>query len=80
MLVLKPGVEGPFNQGVWAAVDTDTQEAMKLHGKYASLLSLLLSGYQLRDDFQPLDAFTSESLDKGRAVAKAVIMREESTQ
>lgn len=72
MLVLKHGVEGPFNEGVWAAIDSDTQATMKLHGKYASLLSLLMSGYQLRPDFQPLDIFTPESLDKGRAAAKAV--------
>lgn len=73
MLLLEHGFEGPLKSGFWLVKNTVTGDVKKLSGKEASMISLLIADnlYQFRDDFQPLDAFTESSLDKGRAWATA---------
>lgn len=63
--------EGPFNS-VCYNVTLDDGSKVRLSGKQASLIALLVSGYRLRDDFHPFDAFEKGSLDSGRAFAKVV--------
>ena len=71
MIQLEHRFEGPFNVGVYDLTLPNGRKAA-IRGKAASLLSLILSGYQLRDDFQPLDAFAQDSLETGRAYRKVV--------
>ncbi len=68
-LIFEPGFEGPLHQGTWQ-ITFDDGTQLKLRGKYAALISLMVSGYRLRDDFQPLDCFDNDSLAPGRAAAK----------
>lgn len=72
MVILEHGFEGPFKSGFWLVKDSRSGEVKKLSGKEASMISLLLADnlYQFRDDFHPLDAFTEESLEQGRAYVK----------
>jgi hypothetical protein len=71
-LLLEPGFEGPLHQGTWTVTDTAGGHVIKLRGKYAAMISLMVSGYRLRDDFDPLESFTGESLAPGRMNAKVV--------
>lgn len=63
MIQLEHGFEGPFKTGIWRATNASTGSQTKIAGKQASLISLILSGYVLKPEFQPLDAFTKESLE-----------------
>lgn len=71
MIQLEHSFEGPFNAGCYVA-QMPTGREVRLSGKSASMISLLLAGYQLKDDFQPLEAFTDASLAPGRMNAKVV--------
>ena len=66
MIQLEHGFEGPFRTGFWKATNSSTGSQTKISGKQASLISLILSGYVLKDGFNPLDAFTAESLAEGK--------------
>ena len=71
LIGLEHGFEGPFNTGYYD-VHLPGGRTRRIHGKQASLISLLLAGYEFREDFQPLDAFKADSLATGRADAKVV--------
>ena len=64
-MILEYGYEGPLRQGYWQATNSDTREVNKITGKQASLISMILSGYVLKDTFHPFDAFTDESVEAG---------------
>jgi hypothetical protein len=66
MIQLEYGVEGPFKTGFWRAKNTASGSTSKISGKQASMISMILSGYAFKPDFHPFDAFTQDSLDKGR--------------
>lgn len=70
-ILLEHAFEGPFNAGCYD-VALPNGRRFRVSGKAASMVSLILSGYQLRDDFMPLDAFTHDSLAPGRMDARAV--------
>lgn len=59
---------GPHGSSRWVFTREETGEQRVLEGKKASLLSMLLAdaGYELRPDFSLFDAFTEESLERGR--------------
>ena len=65
MIILEYGAEGPLRQGYWQATNSETKSVVKLKGKQASLISMILSGYVLKDDFHPFDAFTDDSVEAG---------------
>jgi hypothetical protein len=60
--------KGEHGSGRWVFTNPETGEQKILTGKKASMLWLLLAkaDYELRLDFNVLDAFTEESLDRGR--------------
>ena len=66
MIILEFGCEGPLRQGYWQATNAETKEVNKLTGKQASLISMILSGYVLKEDSHPFDAFTDESVEAGK--------------
>jgi len=66
VIQLEYGVEGPFKAGFWRATNRESGSRTKITGKQASMISMILSGYAFKPDFHPFDAFTQESLDKGR--------------
>lgn len=71
MILLEPWFEGPYNVSCYD-VTMPNGRKFTVHGKQASLLSLLLSGYVVQDDFHPFDAFSPESLAANQAAAKVV--------
>lgn len=68
MLTLEHDLGGGNCSGRWL-LRGPSGETQVISGKRAALLSLLLSGmnYELRPDVHPLDLFTDESLEHGRA-------------
>jgi hypothetical protein len=56
----------------WVFTHHESGETKVLDGRAGAMLSLMLStlNYELRPDFRPLDAFTEESLARGRAWAE----------
>jgi len=71
VIQLEHRFEGPFNAGCYDVRMPDGRQ-FTVHGKSASLISLVLSGYSLREDFDPLEAFTLSSLAAGRRAVKVV--------
>ena len=67
-LAVEHDCNGPYGSGRWVFTRPETGEQKILTGKAAGLLALLLAdqGYELRPEFRPLDAFTEESLERGR--------------
>ena len=55
MYQLTHGTDGPQGTGTWVVRDESGAQVRKLAGKEASLLSLLLSGYELARGAHPLD-------------------------
>ena len=66
MIILEYGCEGPLRQGYWQATNSETREVTKITGKQSSLISMILSGFKIKDDFHPFDAFTDESVEAGK--------------
>lgn len=71
VILLEHGFEGPYNAGFYT-VKLPGGRALKIEGRQASMISMILSGYEFRDAFHPMDAFTVGSLDAGRADVKVV--------
>ncbi len=71
MIILEHSFEGPFSTGCYEVTFPGGRKC-KVGGKQASMISLILSGYQFREDFHPLGAFTGESLEPGLAAVKVV--------
>jgi hypothetical protein len=71
LIQLKHGFEGPFNTGYYDVL-LPGGRSYRVSGKQASMISLLLAGYEFREDFHPMEAFTTESLASGRADARVV--------
>lgn len=70
-LSLERDFSGPWDSAAWTVRDPESGESKRLEGKAAALLSMLIArhDYAIRDDFHPFDAFTEESLDRGRVPA-----------
>lgn len=69
-ILLEHDVEGPFKRPCYN-VKMPNGKARRVSGKQAVLVSLLLAGYQVKDDFDPLTAFDPQgvSADVGTPVA-----------
>ena len=67
-LTLDHDFNGEYGSGRYIVSNSESGQRKILEGKAAGLLALLLSdrGYDLREDFHPMDAFTDESLEAGR--------------
>lgn len=70
-IVLEHSFEGPFKSGCFDVTYASGRK-FRVSGRAASLISLILAGYRIRDDFRAMDPFTLESLAEGQANAKAV--------
>jgi len=66
---LSHAFEGPFNAGCYD-VRFPSGEQFRVNGKAASLISLILAGYRVKNDFHPFEAFDPGSLRNGQAAAK----------
>lgn len=71
MIQLEPRFEGPYNVSCYDVIMPNGRK-FTVHGKQASLLSMLLSGYVVHDEFHPFDAFSAESMAANQASAKVV--------
>lgn len=71
MILLEHSFEGPFNSGCYD-VRLPAGHTRRISGKQASMISMILAGYEFKDGFHPMEAFTAESLAAGRADAKVV--------
>jgi hypothetical protein len=67
---LEPGFEGPYNAGYYDVILNGKK--FRIRGKEASLISMLLSGYNCREDFHPFDAFTMQELAENSVSMKVV--------
>jgi len=68
-IILEHSFEGPFNSGCYD-VRLPGGTTRRVSGRQASMISMILSGYEFKDGFLPMDAFTQESLAAGRADVK----------
>jgi hypothetical protein len=66
VILLEYGFKGPLREGYWQATNAETKSKVKITGKQASMISMILSGYVFKDDFMPFDAFTEDSMADGR--------------
>lgn len=71
MIQLEHTFEGPFNSSCYD-VKFSNDKVFRVDGKRASLISLILSGYQLRDDFHPMDAFDRLKVSDDKKSVEAV--------
>ena len=69
-IMLEHDVEGPFKRPCYN-VRMPNGKTRRVGGKQAVLVSLLLAGYEIKDDFDPLTAFdpAGVSSDVGTEVA-----------
>jgi hypothetical protein len=69
VIVLEHSFEGPFNTGCYD-VKLPNGQVKRIGGGQASMISMILAGYDFRDDFHVLEAFKQDELV--RADAKVV--------
>ncbi len=79
MIALEYAVRGPFKEGYWRATNAQTGSTTQITGKQASMISMILSGYAFKPDFHPFDAFTKESLNKGRPLVQGAAPKSEAS-
>jgi hypothetical protein len=60
-ILLEHDVEGPFKRPCYN-VKMPNGKTRRVSGKQAILVSLLLAGYEVKDDFDPLTAFDPEGV------------------
>jgi hypothetical protein len=71
VILLEHSFEGPFNSGCYD-VRLPGGGTRRVSGRQASMISMILAGYEFKDGFLPMEAFTEDSLAAGRADAKVV--------
>lgn len=60
-LILEHGFAGPYNAGFYD-VKLPNGEVRRISGGHASMISMILAGYEFRSDFRVLEAFEQEPL------------------
>jgi hypothetical protein len=69
-ILLEHDVEGPFKRPCYN-VKMPNGNARRVSGKQAILVSLLLAGYEVKPDFDPLTAFDPEGVSSDASTTVA---------